>query len=230
MSLKCRKITKATKVQESIREDIIGGVFSPGEKLQMETLKERYGVGYSPLREALSRLASNGLVQLEEQCGFSVAPQSLTELYDLYHIRAYIEALALELSIRHGDDNWEAGVVASWHCFSKYLDPRKNKNIVTSEWERLQKDFFYALVKGCQSPWLLKINEMLYDQASRYRRICITNHSNNEKLLNKYLKEKKQLVDAVLARDIDLTIKMSKTNWDNTVKVIAKALQDKSKR
>src|SRR5579885_2057949 len=225
MSEQSRKLTKATKVQECIREDIIGGFYAPGDRLQMEALKERYGVGYSPLREALSRLVSMGLVEMEEQCGFSVAPQTLEELHDLYNMRAYIEARALELSIRHGDDSWEADVVANWHCFSKYLDPKRNMNIVSNEWERLQKNFFYALVKGCQSPWLLRIHNLLYDQASRYRNICIAKYKNNEKSLHKYIKEMQQLVDAVLSRDVETTIRLSRINWDNTVKVIAKSLQ-----
>jgi len=227
MTQKNRKQTKATRVQESIRDDIVCGRILPGEKLQMDALKDRYGVGYSPLREALSRLASNGLVQQEEQCGFCVAPLSLNELYDLYQVRSYIETLALELAMRHGDDNWEADVVATWHVFAKYLDPESENQIVQAEWERLQKDFLHALVKGCKSPWLLKIRGILYDQASRYRGICIKNHSNNKNLMNAYIKENQDLVDAVLARDAKTVIRISETGWKNSVTVIAEALEKK---
>lgn len=230
MTLKNRKLTKATRVQESLRDDIVCGRILPGEKLQMDALKERYGVGYSPLREALSRLASNGLVQQEEQCGFSVAPLSQEELYDLYEVRAFIETRALELAIRNGDDRWEAEVLAAWHVFAKFLDPKSGNELQQEEWERLQKDFLRAMVKGCNSPWLLKIRDSLYDQASRYRGVCIKNHSKNPKLLSAYIKENQDLVDAVLARDLQKVIKLSEKSWQNSVNSVVAALQAQQKK
>lgn len=227
MSKNNRKLTKATRVEKWLRDDIACGKILPGEKLQMDALKDRYGVGYSPLREALSRLTSNGLVRQEEQCGFCVAPLSLEELHDLYQVRSYIENLALELALRHGDAQWEAEIVASWHVFSKYLDPASSNEIVQEEWERLQKIFLNALVKGCNSPWLLKIRDMLYDQASRYRGICIKNHTNNKDLMYAYIKENQELVDAVLGRDLEKVIRISETGWKYSVNAIAQALAAK---
>lgn len=222
-----RKQTKATKVLENIRHDIVSGCFLPGEKLQMDVLKERYGVGYSPLREALSRLVTNGLVQTEEQCGFCVAPLSLEELYDLYKIRIHIETLALELSMQHGDDHWEADVVACWHRYAKYLNPKMNEKFDPTEWDTLQKEFSTTLVKACQSPWLLKIRDILYDHASRYRFICMGSHYKNKKLLLEFMKENENLVSAVLARDKIKAIKISQVSWETSVKIIAKVLQEK---
>jgi GntR family carbon starvation induced transcriptional regulator len=113
MTVEQKKQTKAAKVLESLRQDIISSHFQPGQKLQMKVLKSQYNVGYSPLREALSRLVSSGLVCMKEQCGFSVAPLSLEELYDLYMVRIRLEIQALELSIQNGDDDWEADVTAT---------------------------------------------------------------------------------------------------------------------
>ena len=159
-------------------------------------MKKRYGLSGSPLREALSRLAVNGLVQVEDQCGFSVAPLSLDELHDIYNLRAHIDNLALQMAIENGDDRWEADIIASWHCFSKYIDPRINKNIDPLKWDELQKQFLFALVKGCNSPWLLKIRGMLYDQAARYRVVCINAHYRDEKMLLE--RERAQIAEALL--------------------------------
>lgn len=227
MQHKIRKQTKATRVLELIREDITTGKFLPGEKLQMDDLKQRYGVGYSPLREALSRLVSIGMVKLIEQCGFYVSPLSLDELHDLYRVRAHIEALALELAIQNGDDAWEADVVASWHVFHKYLDTKASNDLRQEEWEVLQNDFLHALVKGCKSPWLLQIRKMLYEQASRYRGMCIIRHSRNKKLLQEYIRENQSLVDAVLSRDVKTAIRISGESWQNSVNVIAEILQQR---
>lgn len=228
MSTKIRKLTKASKVLERLRNDIIEGRFKPNERLQMETLKKRYAVGLSPVREALSRLVTHGLVEIEEQCGFKVAALSLEDFYDLYKMRAHIEALALEYSIAHGDDCWEAGVITTWHRYAKYLSPT-NKNIEPTEWERLHQDFRFALLKGCQSPWLLKMRSMLHDQASRYRMMCYGTSFKNKKLLKSIVKENELLVDAVLARDKKKALKLYCDSFDTSVKIIAEALQNKLK-
>lgn len=219
-----RKQTKASRVQEILRDDIICGRIAAGEKLAMDALKERYKVGYSPLREALCALVSLGLVKQEEQCGFYVTPMSIEELNDLYEIRSHIETLALEMAIENGDETWEAQIIASWHIFSKYLDPKNKNRITQAEWERLQKIFLNALVQGCNSPWLLKIFNMLYDQASRYRGICIRNHQKDKKLMTEFIKQTQQLVDAVIARDIKKVHKLNTASWESTKKTITKAL------
>src|SRR5947209_9518959 len=60
----------------AIRQDIIFGRLAPGQKLKLETLRVRYGVSVSTLREILSRLCSEGFVVAEGQRGFEVEPVS----------------------------------------------------------------------------------------------------------------------------------------------------------
>src|SRR3546814_17788514 len=72
-------------------------------------------IGFTPLREALMRLSSEGLVLAEEQRGFRVAPATLADLEDIMTSRAEIEALALQRAIRLGGDDWEARIVAAFH-------------------------------------------------------------------------------------------------------------------
>jgi len=70
-----------------IREDIVHGRLLPGEKLKPDMLHQRYKLGLSPIREALSRLTSDGLAITEGQRGFFVAPVSLDELKDVANLR-----------------------------------------------------------------------------------------------------------------------------------------------
>lgn len=198
--------TKATLVAECLSANIIEGTFAPGEKLSMQALKEFYGVSYSALREALSRLLTQGLVTIKEQCGFYVAQQSLDELYDLYATRITVETEALKLSIILGNDQWEADVIAAWHCAVKYTHPDKAHEVNIDQWDILHQQFIYALMKGCQSPWLLKIQGLLSDHASRYRRFCISNHQNNKQLRKEYIEENQRIVDAIVLRNVELAI------------------------
>src|SRR3546814_8817745 len=76
-------------------------LLQPGEPLRLERLKQDLKIGFTPLREALMRLSSEGLVLAEEQRGFRVAPATLADLEDIMTSRAEIEALALQRAIRH---------------------------------------------------------------------------------------------------------------------------------
>lgn len=222
MKTQPRKQTKASSVYEQLRNDILHGFFKPDEKLQMDALKDRYGVGYSPLREALTRLTSRGLVKQEDQCGFAVMTISTHELQDLYQVRAAIEKIGLEQAIALGDDSWEAGIIASWHCFAKYIDPNTAHTVSTEEWERLQKIFFLSIVKGCQSPWLLHIYELLYDQSARYRYLCLRDYIKNKKLRAVFIHGTDKFVKSLLARDKDKAVKLSQSGWNEAVKSIKK--------
>ena len=59
-----------------LRADILRCRLRPDTRLRLEELRERYGMSISPLREALMRLQSEGLVTLEENKGFRVSPVS----------------------------------------------------------------------------------------------------------------------------------------------------------
>jgi GntR family transcriptional regulator, carbon starvation induced regulator len=220
-----RKQTKSTLVVERLRQDIIAGRFASGEKLQMDTLKELYGVGYAPLREALSRLTANGLVLFEEQCGFSVAPVSIAQLQDLYKMRMHIETLALELALQQGDDQWESEVVACWHRYAKFLTVPEQGVLDSNTWDKMEREFSVTLIKACNSPWLLKIHTMLYEHAARYQQLCRDRNCGNQQVINAYKEECELLVAAVLSRDIAKAISLSQASWNSSLAIMIKELQ-----
>src|SRR5262245_46153853 len=85
-----------------LREEIIRGHLAPSQKLRIEHLRKAYGFGASGLREALSRLVADGLVECEPQRGYWVAPISREELHDITTARKTIEVEALRQSMVHG--------------------------------------------------------------------------------------------------------------------------------
>ena len=102
--------TLIERAYEQLRNDIIEGQLAPGEKLRVEHLKTRYAVSAGTLREAITRLASDALVETEGQRGFRVAPIALEDLEDITRLRVQIETEAspwtqrvLRLLSRHGE-------------------------------------------------------------------------------------------------------------------------------
>ena len=98
--------TVADAIYANLRRDLLNGKWPPGSPLRSAALRLAYGVGISPLREALTRLVGDRLVTVEGQRGFRVAPVSLAELQDVMRLRAYLEAMALRAAIERGDGAW----------------------------------------------------------------------------------------------------------------------------
>lgn len=178
-----------------LRSDIIAGKLAPGAKLRIEELRDDYRIGASPLREALNRLAGEGFVTVEEQRGFRVAPVSTDDLKDLSRMRIMLECEALRESIRNGDDEWEANLLAAHHRLQK-AEPSFGRNL--GEWEQRNEEFHEALVAGCASSWLLRLRHVLYDQHKRYRFIAILSYQQDRDVH----REHREILEAALARDV----------------------------
>jgi len=93
------KETLASLVYDRLRQDIISVAIEPGEKLHIRSLCERFEVGLSPMREALSRLSSEGLVAQSDHRGFAVAPMDEEDLVDITRARCWLNELAIRKSI-----------------------------------------------------------------------------------------------------------------------------------
>ncbi len=147
----------------TLRNDIITGRIPPGERLKIDTLKVGLDTGTSPLREALSLLTSDQLVERLDQRGFRVAKTSRAQFQEILHLRCNLEALAIVDSMAHGDAAWEDALVLAHHHMvqASRSDPET--------FESHHKHFHMALLGACQSPILLRFCDQLYDLNVRYR-------------------------------------------------------------
>lgn len=210
--------TLASDVCERLRTDILECRLRPGARLRFEDLKTGYGVGISPLREALMRLASEGLVVSEEHRGFHVAPVSKSKLLDITFMRKELEAMALRLGIEKGDDRWETQIVSTFHALAKRSRAGDNGSL-DPEWEARHRAFHFALVSACGSEWLLQFRTILYDQWDRYRRLCVqyTNQPRN------VLEEHRELMQAALDRDAAAAIYLLQKHITHSTKILLAA-------
>jgi DNA-binding GntR family transcriptional regulator len=190
--------TLASDVFERLRHDILECRLRPGARLRFADLRLRYGVGTSPLREALMRLASDGLVVLEDHRGFHVAPVSKAKLLDITFMRKEMETKALVLGIQNADEQWEARVAAAYHALARRSPPDRD-GMLDPEWESRHQAFHFALVSGCSSEWLLRFRAILYDQWDRYRRLSIKYARADRDIA----REHRELMQAALDRDAD---------------------------
>lgn len=201
-----------------LREDLLVGRFRPGQKLRMEELRGLYAVGFSPIREALMRLASEGLVIAADRRGFRAAPISVQDLSEVTFARQQIEALALRDSLTHGEDTWEGEIVAAFYRLSKVPSHNRETGGINLEWASRHQAFHYSLISAARNRWLLRFWSILYDQSDRYRWLAAGAMPAGR------LGEHRQLMEAALARDIDKLLVLSRDHIGRTATLVAKRL------
>ncbi len=210
-------------VYAKIREGVLSGVFEPGKRLYSEELKSELGCGVSPLREALSRLASERLVTRKGQKGFQVAEVSVSEMWEITGVRKLIEVSALQQSIDTGGNDWEERIVASFYSLTT-APALESAPESTAEWERRHRRFHTALVSACPSEWLLHMVELLCDHSERYRRVRLTGMKRPNFTRNA-LPEHKVLMEVVLDRDRDHASKLLQDHLDKTAVFVSDLME-----
>lgn len=204
-----------------LRSDIITCRLMPNERLRVEALRERYGMGTSPIREALMRLEAEGLVELEQNKGFRVSEVSHANLIDLMNTRIEIETIALRWSLEKGGVEWEADLLSTFHRLSRQMKiDAANPDAISEAWSREHADFHTALVSACGSPTLLAIRARLFEQAERY--VALSIMSNGP--LRDDVGEHKQLMRAALNRETERAIELNRLHIARTRDKVAAAL------
>lgn len=215
--------TLSDEAYRRMRDDLIAGRLVPGSRLRVEQLKADYEISASPLREALSRLASEGLVTAEGQRGFRASKLSLSDLEDITRMRILLETQAIEESVFRGDDAWESQLVAAHHHLAK-AEPRTaaSSSLHFSDWEQRNRAFHDALVAACTSRWLLHFRFVIYDQHERYRRIAIS----HPEIPRDVRDEHRLILEAALARDIPGAIELSAVHIQRTGDMVREVLRN----
>lgn len=218
--------TLADVAYARLRKDIIIGRRPPGERLRIEKLKTIYAIGPTPLREAMQKLAQDGLVVSEGNRGFTVAPLDTAEFADLNTARTAIEKEALRLSLAKGEQAWEARVVAAAYIMAKEDEALANSDgELPDSWERANAEFHTALVSACGSAWLLKIRSGLHDLCERYRRASVYLKMGARDLRSEHA----AIAEAALARDAERTCALTDTHFALTASALkADGLPDSS--
>ena len=220
--------TLAEVAYRQLRREIVAGVFEPGQKLRLEVLRARYGLSFSPLREALNRLQGERLVTSIALRGFSVAPFSIAEMWDVVETRILIECEALRRSILMGGDDWEAAIVATFHALSL-----KTRRLAEAEPEAAaeardavessHREFHSALIAACGSPRLLDLADTLYTQTERYRCPTLVGRG-GERPKRRVVKEHRDIMDAVLARKAALATERLAGHYRHTAQLVEATL------
>jgi len=199
----------------ALRNDIIFGRMSPGERLKIDALKESLDTGASPVREALSLLTSDQLVDRIDQRGFRVAATSREQFGEILNLRCNLEDLAIRDSLAHADAAWEDDLVLSHH----HMIRARQKDLET--FEECHKAFHMALLAACPSPILLRFCHQLYDLNVRYRYLAGKSKGYDRRDVDA---EHQAILDAAVERDVETVSTRLMEHYRNTGAFLAEQI------
>lgn len=219
MARRGSSVTLAVDVYEQIKRDILAGRLAPGTPLRPTELGSRLNVSIGVVREALTRVAAQNLVESEHNRGFHVVKVSPQKLEELVSARQLNECRALEVSIERGDVNWESDVVAAHHrlihtpVFAREDDEHSNDAFLSEH-----KRFHFALLAACGNRFLLEICNELFDASEVYRRWSAPMIGHRSDAAN----EHRSIMDAALDRDADLAVRLYAEHIGRTADLVRK--------
>lgn len=192
-----------------LRQAILSGEVSPGERLSSSELAGRWSVSATPLREALQRLAADGLVEYVSQRGARVSEASLKDVREVYELRLMLEPMALERSLHRADDGWRREVEEAYARLRAELEGGTEDMMA---FERVNRTFHQALLSRCDSAWLLRVVHMLADNCVRFRALSWWPRGGGEEVL----REHEEIYEACLAGKIERAVGLASEHLRRT--------------
>lgn len=183
-----------SRLYQQILVDIIVGALPPGEHLDENQLASRYAGGLAGVREALARLALEGLVQRRARVGTTVAPLDLMAARDAFEARRLIEVQCAGLAAANAGSDQIAAIVATLEGGEKAVDENDVRALAA-----MDEAFHVAVAAASGNRTLAKMVVALHHQTARYWLYAMRAPSVEDSY--KALAEHRALVDAIASGD-----------------------------
>ncbi len=148
-------VSKTDLVAALIRELVITGELGPGEQLRQRDLALRFGVSQTPVREAMRRLESEGLLICDTHRGFTVVTSGDGRVEENFQIRAALESLGAALAARKIDPDGMA----------RLRDLNEQMRALADDdprYAELNREFHFTVYEYARSPLLLSLMRLLW--------------------------------------------------------------------
>lgn len=152
--------------ERRLRLAILTGELPPGSRLAPTEISRAWDISATPLREAIHRLAAEGLIEEVRHRGARVRPMNVDDLRELYEFRLLIEPSALEKSLRASDDSHRAAMT---EAHERWVRAANDPHLDELSVEEAHQAFHASLLARCPSSWLLTTIDTLSQHSARYR-------------------------------------------------------------
>lgn len=189
------------RAYDVIKREIITCLLRPGEQIVQAQLADRHGIGTTPVREALQRLAQEGFVRPVPRFGYIVTPVTLSDLQEIYELRAILEVAAVHLAAVRATDSQlqQIGQKASFTYV--YRDVRSYTAFLEQN-----ADFHRSVASLAGNQRLVDQISRLLDELTRVFHLGLDLRDSAEEMCSEHV----ALAEALLARDAPRAVEVTR--------------------
>ena len=215
-----QSLTRADEAFDCLQTAIVTGDLAPGEKIGEVELCSRFNLTRGPLREALGRLESRGLLVRRPHAGVKVVSVSAAELLELYRIREVMEGLAARQAAERMPDEEIRDLLATLDSHEKMIEEAQGQAYYQAEGDY---DFHHRIATGSRNT---KLAQMLlgdlYYMVRMYRYRLSTSAGRPHLALG----EHRRIVEAIAQRDGELAEFLMKRHINAARQNIEKKIEE----
>lgn len=194
--------TKGEAAYQALHEGILSGRLQPGQRVTLQGLAGELGMSLTPVREALSQLATQGFVRQESNRGTIIAEYTRGSAEEIYRLRLTLEPLAVELAATRADDDDLAAMAEALDEVDAAVAEGRAGDVPA-----LNAVFHRRIYEAAASPFLLEFIDRLWNgvplQAmslvDRQDRSSVEHHAIMDALRRRYKKKAARLLHAHIA-------------------------------
>jgi len=184
--------TRADQLRRTLEEEIFTGRLKPGDRLDEQSLAQRFNVSRTPVREALRQLSASHLIEVRPRQGAVVAVITLPRLIEMFEIMAELEGMCARLAARRMTEAERQAlqtIIAEADQFAEQVD--------LDAYYTNNRQFHDAIYNGSHNHVLEEMTRSLHNRTAPYRR----HQLNRPGRIHESLAEHKKVVEAILAVD-----------------------------
>jgi len=200
----------------TLRDEIVSHALKPGDILNTVELSKRLGVSRTPIREALNRLISIGLVEEAPHRSCCVKKLSGDQLIEIYYIRAALSGVAARLAATKISDSDKKLLSDLCDQMEQTDEPDQSKTMLDKN-----REFHDIIIAAANSPRLADLLEQYYSQSQQYRALALELPGRFAEICA----EHRKIAEALARGDKEKAEVYTREHYFNTAKRIAQAFQ-----
>ena len=191
--------TLSQDVTETLRNWILHGQIQPGERLEEIPLAERLGVSRTPVRAALSTLASEGLINHQPKRGYLVRGFDVDEIAAAYDVRAVLEGLACRNAATRGlTDAQSRGLLEALAEGDRILARGELRPEDHAPYQQMNVTIHDTLLQAAGNPWVTRFAEQAQNIPFASDRIILWD---DHAIILRSHGDHHRIIEAIIARD-----------------------------
>ena len=207
-----QRVSMVDNVTERLRRDLLAGEIKPGERIKIAELEKRFGVSHIPIREAVRRLETEGLIVAMPQRAAVAASVDLDDLSGLYDLRRIIECEV----IRRSAEAMTPEQVNAVRSALETLEAVANDHDSPRFWD-LHRDFHWALLEPGATAWIERVLDQIWLASQRYVRLFVS------ETVDDAMRDHRALLDCCEQRDGAGAAELLRRHLDRTELAVRKA-------